>query len=63
MATPVSGEETVVEMAALADEVVILEQPRFFGAVAQVYKKWYDVLDKEVMAIMGRWADRSGSKV
>jgi predicted phosphoribosyltransferase len=38
-----------------ADEIVVLEQPRFFRAVAQVYERWYDVPDSEVTALMERW--------
>jgi len=37
------------------DEIVVLEQPRFFRAVAQVYEHWYDVPDSEVTALMERW--------
>ena len=33
----------------MADEVVVLESPLDFSAVAQVYENWYDVSDKEVL--------------
>jgi putative phosphoribosyl transferase len=38
-----------------SDEIVVLEKPRFFHAVAQVYKNWYDVSDEEVIQIMAQW--------
>jgi predicted phosphoribosyltransferase len=31
------------------DEVVILEQPKFFRSVAQVYERWRDIPDHEVL--------------
>jgi len=55
VAAPVSGTRTAREMAELADEAVILEQPPFFRAVAQVYRNWYDVPDEEVLEIVSRW--------
>lgn len=48
VASPVAGPDVAVEMEALADEVVILEKPAFFQAVAQVYEHWYDVPEEEV---------------
>lgn len=36
-------------------ETIILETPKFFRAVAQVYEHWYDVPDHEVLEIMNRW--------
>jgi len=59
VAVPVAGREVTEKIGGerdgLADEVVVLEQPRFFRAVAQVYERWYDVPDSEVTAIMERW--------
>jgi putative phosphoribosyl transferase len=56
---PVASREVAEKMGGerdgLADEIVVLEQPRFFRAVAQVYERWYDVPDSEVTAIMERW--------
>jgi predicted phosphoribosyltransferase len=52
IAAPVSGNEFVEEMSQEVDEIVILEKPRFFQAVAQVYYNWYDVPDGEVIEIM-----------
>jgi predicted phosphoribosyltransferase len=59
VAVPVAGRGVAERFsdprAGLADEVVVLEQPEFFRAVAQVYERWYDVPDSEVMAIMDQW--------
>lgn len=54
VAVPVSAQQAEDEFRALADEVVILEKPPFFSAVAQVYKNWYDVADEEVIEIMDK---------
>jgi len=52
VAAPVAGPAAAAELAKAADEVVILEQPPFFHAVAEVYKNWYDVSDDEVVQIL-----------
>ena len=52
VAAPVAGPQTAAEFAQIADDVVILETPANFHAVAQVYRNWYDVPDGEVMEIM-----------
>ena len=52
VAAPVTGRDTAGEMEGIADDVVILELPPSFRAVAQVYRKWYDVPDEEVLEIM-----------
>jgi predicted phosphoribosyltransferase len=54
-AAPVAGKDTVTEMAKLVDEVVVLETPPGFRAVAEVYRNWYDVSDREVLAFMAEW--------
>lgn len=55
VAVPVSGKDVAVHIGKLADEIVVLETPLFFQAVAQVYKTWYDVPDEEVFEIMKQW--------
>ena len=55
VAVPVTGESVAREIEALVDEIVVLEKPRFFRAVAQVYRNWYDVSDQEVFEIMKTW--------
>ncbi len=55
VAVPVAGEEVAAVMRGLADDVVVLEIPPFFQAVAQVYRNWYDVTDSEAVGIIERW--------
>ena len=55
VAAPVSGKEMADKLGKMVDEVVILERPRFFQAVAQVYRNWYDVPDQEVIEILEKW--------
>lgn len=58
VASPVAGPTTARDLRQIADEVVILETPASFRAVAQVYENWYDVSDDEVLAIMRRYERR-----
>jgi putative phosphoribosyl transferase len=63
VAAPVSGPEMPAEMAKVADEVVILEKPRFFRAVAQAYEHWYDMSDQEAAELLrGYYAEGSGRR-
>lgn len=55
VATPVTGKETAEEIGKVVNEIIVLEKPKFFQAVAQVYRNWYDVSDEEVIEIMERW--------
>ena len=55
VAVPVSGEDTAKEIEKMVDEIVVLQKPKFFQAVAQVYRNWYDVSDEEVLETMERW--------
>ena len=55
VAVPVTGEDRAREVGALVDEIVVLEKPPGFRAVAQVYRNWYDVSDEEVLDIMKEW--------
>jgi putative phosphoribosyl transferase len=59
-AAPVAGESTQAELAYRVDDLVVLETPRHFRAVAQVYENWYDVPDDEVTGIMQRWRREHG---
>ena len=54
VAAPVAAPETVEVFKKIADDVVILETPDFFQAVAQVYMNWYDLSDEEVLEILKR---------
>lgn len=51
-AAPVAGPETASRLEGEADEVVVVETPEFFRAVAQSYRNWYDVPDREVIEIL-----------
>jgi len=52
VASPVAGPAAASALAEVVDEIVILEKPAFFRAVAEVYENWYDVPDAEVIDIM-----------
>jgi predicted phosphoribosyltransferase len=55
VAAPVAGRSVRRDLGDSADEIVVLEQPPHFQAVAQAYREWYDVPDGEVVALMARW--------
>ena len=57
VASPVGSPEVAraIKLKEVVDETVILETPKFFRAVAQVYEHWHDVADHEVLAIMNEW--------
>jgi putative phosphoribosyl transferase len=55
VAVPATGERAAREIGALVDEIVVLEKPPFFRAVAQVYRNWHDVSDRDVLRIMQAW--------
>jgi len=61
VAAPVAGRQVAGELEALVDDVVILEQPQFFKAVAEVYENWYDVPDREVLEILAHWREDRGA--
>ncbi|MEN6386852.1 MAG: phosphoribosyltransferase family protein [Phycisphaerales bacterium] len=52
IAAPVASMDTAMEMAKIADEVIIAEKPTDFRAVADYYENWYDVTDEEVLGIL-----------
>ncbi|MHB1347740.1 MAG: hypothetical protein ACYCXK_09640, partial [Candidatus Humimicrobiaceae bacterium] len=56
VAVPVAGQETINDIKELADEIIVLEVPFYFQAVAQIYLNWYDVSDQEVIEIMDEWS-------
>ncbi len=49
VAVPIGGEEIINRIGRLVDEVICLEVPEPFYAVAQGYENWYDVPDEEVI--------------
>jgi predicted phosphoribosyltransferase len=64
VAVPVASQRVAREIETMVDRVVVLAQPAFFRAVAQVYEVWYDVPDAEVLAIMEKWRkERVASRV
>lgn len=52
VAVPVSGRSVTEEIKELVNELIVLEIPDYFQAVAQVYRNWHDVSDEEVLEIM-----------
>ena len=52
VAVPVTGSEIAGEIGKKVDELVVLEIPRYFRAVAEAYEKWYDVSDGEVLDLL-----------
>jgi putative phosphoribosyl transferase len=54
VAVPVAAREVASNIASIVDELVVLEVPPLFQAVAHVYRNWYDVGDEEVLEIMAR---------
>lgn len=57
VAAPVSSPEVgrALDKNKAVDDLVILERPQFFKAVAQVYENWRDIPDHEVLEIMKEW--------
>lgn len=53
IAAPVAGPRSAGEMRRYADDVVILETPPRFRAVAEAYRRWHDVSDAEVHEVLG----------
>jgi putative phosphoribosyl transferase len=58
VAVPVSGRDAVTVLGGEADEVVALEIPSYFRAVAQVYRRWRDVSDAEALDLLSRVKSR-----
>ena len=52
VAVPVTGSEVAGEIEKKVDELVVLEIPRYFRAVAEAYEKWYDVSDEKVLDLL-----------
>jgi len=55
VAAPVAGRRSIDYFSKLADDVVVLESPANFYAVAQVYVNWYDVSDEEVLELLNKY--------
>ena len=52
VAVPVAGREIAEKLQEKVDELVVLETPVYFRAVAQAYERWYDVSDEEVLDLL-----------
>jgi len=61
LAAPVAAADTVVEMRALADDVVVLSAPRDLQAIGVWYDRFAQVSDEEVLAILEAARAREGS--
>lgn len=57
VAVPVASNQAIQKFSKMADEVVVLESPLDFHAVAQVYENWYDVRDKEVLDFLDSFTE------
>ena len=55
VAVPVAGQSIAARIADQVDELVVLESPPLFHAVAQVYRNRRDISDEEVLESMERW--------
>jgi predicted phosphoribosyltransferase len=58
-ALPVGPEETIIELAAAADEMICLRAPGGFGAVGQFYQHFDQLEDEDVLAILREENERS----
>ena len=52
VAAPVADSSVAEAFEKIVDDVVILEKPAYFYAVAQAYRHWHDVPDSEVLAVL-----------
>ncbi|OFY87735.1 MAG: phosphoribosyltransferase [Bacteroidetes bacterium RIFCSPLOWO2_12_FULL_35_15] len=55
VAAPVSGREIEQEIKQKVDEVIILEQPRFYHAVSQGYESFFNLSDDAALGFMKKW--------
>lgn len=64
VAVPVAPPETAQAMEAIADRVVVLETPRFFGAVGAWYRDFSQTTDEEVRTLLtdARYGDGPGDE-
>lgn len=62
VAVPVASPQVAREIEDMVDELIVLETPPFFRAVAQVYEHWHDVSDEEVLDIMETWRAEQGKE-
>ena len=53
VAVPVTGGGVAEEIGKMVDEIIVLEIPVNFRAVARVYENWHDVSDEEGLDLLG----------
>ena len=61
VAAPVASPSMARRIGRIVDDIVILEQPPLFRAVAQVYEYWYDVSDQEAISLLKKAEETSRS--
>ncbi len=59
--SPVASPHTMKDIEPIVDDLIVIESPPNFRAVAQVYENWYDVPDHEVVEILEKWDEISKS--
>ena len=52
VAVPVASPRVSGPVSGLTDQLIILEKPPHFRAVAQIYENWFDLSDQEVTDIL-----------
>ena len=62
VASPVAATDVRRKLARIVDNIVVLEEPYDFRAVAQVYANWYDVPDWEAVEIFDKWKRQRGKE-
>ncbi len=56
LAVPVAPSDTLARLRGLADEIVCLEQPRFFAAIGAQYDDFRQLTDQDVIAALARFS-------
>jgi predicted phosphoribosyltransferase len=59
-ALPVGPEDTIIKLATAADEMICLRSPAAFGAVGQFYRRFDQLEDEDVLAILREEAELTG---
>ena len=62
VAVPVAGKEVAEQIKKKVDELIVLEIPAYFRAVAEAYERWYDVSDEEVLDLLRERIREKGLK-
>ncbi len=62
VAAPVAATVVRRKLSRIVDNIVVLEEPYNFRAVAQVYANWYDVPDWEAVEFFNKWKRLRGKE-